>query len=123
MHKQFNNHGTKLFAKWKRGQDPTCDDPAEIHWENGKPASLDDHIRHLDETHLTKKIDGRIVRIMFPDIVADVRFDKNILRWVCQAPGQPRVIMELSDPDIDDYAIIAELYAYPLVYRAVIHRD
>jgi hypothetical protein len=123
MHNQFNNRGIKLFAKWKPGQDPICDDPAEIRWEDGKPASLDAYIRNLDETHEIKIINDQMVRIIFIGLVANVRFDREISRWVREAPDQPRVIMELSEHNLSDHQILAELHQYPLVYKAVIHRD
>ena len=123
MDNQINNHGIKLFAKWKPGQDPICDDPAEIRWHDGKPASLDDYVRNLDETQEITIINDQMVHIIFIGLVADVRFDREISRWVCEAPDQRRIIMELSDHNLPDHQIVAELHQYPLVYKAVIHRD
>jgi len=123
MHNQFNNHGIKLFAKWREGQDTSCDDPAQIQWEAGKPATLDDYIRHLDDTHVIRIINDQMVRTIFIGLVAHVRFDREISHWVCEAPDQPRVIMELSDHNLPDHQILAELHRSPLVYKAVIHRD
>lgn len=113
----------KLFAKWSRGQDPSCDNPIEIQWEDGRVASLDEYIRHLDDTHVIRIVNDRVVRITFPGLIADVRFDREISRWVCAAHGQSSIIMELSTHDVSDDQIVAELYTYPIVYKALIHRD
>jgi hypothetical protein len=112
----------RLFVKWARGQDPACDDPAEIQWGNGRRATLADYIHHLVDTSIATVQDGSLTCTFFPDLIADVRFDEDLSRWVCQPPDQPRVILELSGRDIGDDQIIAELYTYPIVYRAAIHR-
>ena len=112
----------KLIARWNRGQDPALDAPTDIRWDNGQCATLTDYIHHLDDTFVFTVQGGGFVRIAFPDVVADVQFDEDMGHWVCQPPGQQRILLELSNPNVGDDQIIAELYTYPIVYRAIIHR-
>jgi hypothetical protein len=111
-----------LIAKWKRGQDPAIDRPAEIRWSDGTPGTLTDYGRHLTGSSTsTHKDDGSLVIVMHPGLTAVVRFDHSICRWVCHAPNR-RVILELSDPDVADYQLIAQLYTYEIFYQPVIIR-
>jgi hypothetical protein len=111
-----------LIAKWNPGHDPAVDRPAEVRWQDGTTATLADYARHFPNTNtLTTNSDGSLVMVMFPGVTAEVRFDSSISRWVCQAPDR-RVILELSDPDVADYQIIAELSTHEIVYQPVIIR-
>jgi hypothetical protein len=111
-----------LIAKWAPGQDPTVDRPVSICWSNSAPATLDDYVLHATDTNACGHAkDGTLVMTMYPDVVATVRFDAAVGRWICEAPDG-RIILDLDDPGIADDQIIAELSTYPIVYRAEIVR-
>jgi hypothetical protein len=111
-----------LIATWNPGQDPAVDGPGDVRWEDGRPATLEDYARHgADTRSLTQERDGSLVMTMLPGVVADVRFDHAISRWICHT-SQRNVILELTDRDVSDEEIVAELSTYPVFYRAVIHR-
>jgi hypothetical protein len=111
-----------LIAKWNPDQDPTVDRPDSIRWDNGMPATLEDYARHLIDTNASDYgEDGTLAMTMYPDVVADVRYDRSISCWVCHGPDR-KMILELDDPDVADDQIIAEMSTHPVFYRAVIHR-
>lgn len=114
-----------LIAKWKPGADPAVEAPADIRWEDGRPATLEDYVDHLDDTHrLHHESDETLVCTMFPKIMAEVQFDPVISHWICEAPGHSEVLVDLPPtPDVSDDEIIAALYSSPIVYRATIRRD
>jgi hypothetical protein len=102
--------------------DPAIDQPSEIRWSDGMPATLDDYAQHqVDTNACAYAADGTLTMTMHPNVVAEVRFEREISRWVCEAPGR-RMILDLDDPGIADEQIVAELNTYPIVYRAKIIR-
>jgi hypothetical protein len=112
-----------LIAMWKPGQDPAVDGPADVCWGNGSPATLEDYAQHRAATNASAHSkDGAFTVAMYPDVMAEVRYDHSISRCVCQASDR-RIILELSDPDVADDQIIAELSTHPVFYRPVIRRE
>ena len=64
----------------------------------------------------------RIERHIFPDIVADVHYDT--VTGACGISGQgvePALLM-LKNPSATDDQIMEELYMFPIINRAHIHR-
>lgn len=111
-----------LIAKWTRQQDPSVDLPHTVHWSDGSTASTDDYLTHSLDTHTCKNgIDGMELR-MFPDIVAVVHYDRTSGAWVISGVGVKPTVLNISDRDASDDCILAELYTWPTVYRARIHR-
>jgi hypothetical protein len=102
--------------------DPAVDRPSEILWSNGEPSTLADYARHQVATSVSAyAADGTLVMTMHPDVVAEVRFKREIGRWICEAPDG-RIILDLDDEGVADEQIVAELATYPIVYRAAIIR-
>ena len=58
----------------------------------------------------------------FPDIVAEVYFDQRTRFWSLRGRGVIPWRMELTDPNVKDDQIIAELSTYNIVCRARILR-
>jgi hypothetical protein len=111
-----------LVAKWTWEQDSAVDPPASVKWGDGRPATLDDYVGHTGDTHvLVESTDGLECRI-FPDIVADVRYDAFARTWFVTGAGVETMSLDLSDLNATDHEITAALYELPTVYRAVIHR-
>jgi hypothetical protein len=113
----------RLIAGWKKDQDTTRDEPCWITWGDGTAATVDDYRKHQLDTRTLRFDDpDYIVLDMYPDLVADVTFDRDARDWVVRGPGVTTVGLELHDPNAKDEQIIAELHSFPLVYRANIIR-
>jgi hypothetical protein len=113
----------RLIATWTKDQDVGTELPSSLKWEDGTVATLDDYEKHQLDTHsLHAHDDGGMECHMFGDIVAEVTFDRYAQDWVVTGPDIASVGLELHDPNAKDEQIIAELYTFPLVYRADIIR-
>jgi hypothetical protein len=113
----------RLIAKWKPKMEPAYDEPSSVVWEDGTAATLNDYRTHELDTHSSHASDdGGTECHMFPDIVAEVTFDRDARDWVVRGPGVATVGLELHDPNAKDEQIIAELYSFPMVFRANIVR-
>ena len=100
------------------------EEPHFVKWSDGRAATVDDYRRHQLDTH-TFRVDGSnlLERHIFPDIVAEVTFDRDAKDWVVRGPGIATVGLELNNPNAKDDEIMAELYTFPIVYRAKILRS
>ena len=113
----------RLIAKWKPELEPAYDEPSSVVWEDGTPATLNDYRTHELDTHSLHATDnGGMECHMFPEIVAEVTFHRDVQDWVVTGPGVATVGLELHDPNAKDEQIIAELYTFPLIFRANIVR-
>jgi hypothetical protein len=113
----------KLIATWLRDQDISEEDPHSIRWEDGSVATLADYVRHSTDTHmwLGDCNDAQEMH-MLPEVVAEVTYDRLAGHWCIGGPGVCPNTLDLSDPNAKDEEIIAELYTFPIVYRARICR-
>lgn len=107
-----------LIAEWAFDQDPSADPPNAVRWANGSPATYNDYLTHMVDTHTW--VGGELR--MFPDIIADVNYNHSARVWVVSGDGITSVALDLTDPHAPDDQIIAELYTCPIVFRARIHR-
>jgi hypothetical protein len=113
----------KLIARWNGRNRNMNRLPDEVLWENGRRASLDDYRRHLDCTsRMVDTVPGCMEQHFEPDIVADVRYDHFAGQWAISGDGVEPTGLQLTDPNAPDEQIIAELFTFPVVYRARIHR-
>lgn len=113
----------KLIARWTGNNSDTNRPPDEILWENGKRATLDDYRRYLDFTSRNvASFPGLVERHFYPEIVADVRYDRFAGRWAISGDGVEPAGLFLTDPNAPDEQITAELFTFPVVYRARIYR-
>jgi hypothetical protein len=111
-----------LIAQWTLDQDSSIDPPRTVRWADSTPATHNDYLAHLSDTHIcVSSIEG-VELHMFPDIIADVRYDYSARTWVIGGIGITPVALGLTDPDTPDDHIEAEIYTYPIIYRARIHR-
>lgn len=117
------NSELALVSSWTPSQDPTVDPPAFVRWEDGSPGTITDYISHLDDTHkwVVDASEG-IQRICYPSLTALVKFDDVAGVWAVSGRGVTPAALDLTDPDAPDDQIIAELYTFPMVYRAQIVR-
>lgn len=111
-----------LIARWPT-EDAMLESPSVVRWEDGSPATLEDYHKHLVDTH-TWVLDSRggIEQRIFPDIVADVRYDPLAGVWGLSGQSVQPAALSLTDPNATDEQIVAELYTFPLTYCARIHR-
>jgi len=113
----------ELIATWTSGQDPSVEDPYAVRWIDGTPATLDDYRRHSLDTHTFLPYAGDAIELrMFPGVVAEVRYDEADGHWMVNGPGVSPATLDLTDPNALNEQIIAELYTFPVVYRANIKR-
>jgi hypothetical protein len=112
-----------LIAKWTIDQDPCTDTPAKVYWEDGSHATLNDYITHSLGTHaLMLGKDGGMECHMYPQVIADAHFDRSGQTWLVSGDGIEPFALQLNDPNATDADITGELYLFPVVYRAKIHR-
>jgi hypothetical protein len=113
---------TVLIAGWTLTQDPSIDPPHKVCWSDGTPATHNDYLTHLVDTH--RWIDGTdgMELHMFLDIIADVRYEDFARTWVVSGVGVTSASLDLTDPNAPDDQIKAALYSFPVVYSARIHR-
>jgi hypothetical protein len=112
-----------LIARWAANQDPSIESPNSVHWENGTPATHEDYLLHMLDTHtlVDDGEDGTAIR-MLPGIVAEVRYDHFAQTWAVGGIGVTPAALSLPDPNAPDDQIIAALHTLPTVYRPTIHR-
>ena len=112
-----------LIARWATHEDATLEPPHLVYWQDGTPATHEDYRNHLDDTHtwiITPL--SSIERRIFPDIVADVRYDTVAGNWAISGQGVEPAGLFLTNPDATDDQILEELYTFPIIYRHRIHR-
>jgi hypothetical protein len=113
----------RLIASWTPDQDPSTEMPTAVKWEDGTPATLDDFAKHqLDTYTLRTGRDGGMERHIFPSISVEVVYDWFAKDWVMKGSGVITAALELHNPDATDVQITAELFTFPVVYRANIVR-
>ena len=112
-----------LIAKWKPEQDCSVDLPHTVYWLDGSPATAEDYLTHLLDTHSFSSGTDGINLHMFPDIIADVQYDRISRAWVVSGVGVKPAVLNISDLNAPDDSILAELSTWPTVYRARIHRQ
>jgi hypothetical protein len=111
-----------LIAKWTIDQDAGVDPPRTVRWGDGSAATHTDSLTHLVDTHTwVSGVEGMELR-MFPDIIADVRYDEFARTWVVCGSGVTSAALDLPDPNAPDDQIKAALYTFPVVYQARVHR-
>lgn len=112
-----------LIASWARDQDLSVDPPRKVRWADGSPATLDDYHKHTLDTHKWI-LDGQgpVELHMFPSIVAEVSYDASAKVWTVTGQGVIPTTLGITDPEAKDDEIVAELYTFPIVYRALIKR-
>jgi len=113
-----------LIARWRRGQNPYLDNPVEIVWDGQGPATLDDYIEHQGCSHqyLRDQKTGAVEIRLWPEIVADVRWDATVGAWVVSGPCVNPATLPYLNRHAKDDQIIGALFRFPIVYRARIFR-
>lgn len=103
--------GQRLKATWESAWEPGVDEPSSVSWEDGRAATLEEFHAHEVDTHFWAEDDnGKMSKFMFPEIVGDVVFDRNVKDWVVQGPGVVTTALALEDPNAQDDEIIAALH-------------
>jgi hypothetical protein len=112
-----------LIAKWKPEQDCSVELPHTIYWSDSSPATTEDYLAHLADTHtFTMRADG-IALHMYPDLAVDVHYDPGAQQWMVSGHDVEPVALDISDHNAPDDAIFAALATRTIVYRVRrIHR-
>jgi hypothetical protein len=116
------NSELALIATWTTSEDPTTDLPSVVRYEDGTPTTEDEYLEHLNDTHRWDFGPEGVQRISWPSIVATVRYDPIASVWAVSGHGVTPSALDITDPEVPDDEIIAELYTFPMVYRAKVHR-
>lgn len=81
-----------------------------------------DYFAQVGDTHeLVNVTDGLEVRV-YPNIVAEVRFDAFARRWFVSGKDIETQALDCTDVNASDDQIMAAVFELPVVYRVVIHR-
>jgi hypothetical protein len=113
----------RMTARWDRHQDSSTEDPRSITWEDGTSATLDDFRSH--SSHTSRFVIGPQAKKevhIYPDIVADVYFDRYAKSWAIRGEGVTACALDVCDPLATDHDIIAALATLPMFYRVKINR-
>ena len=111
-----------LIARFGPGQRPFKEFPYSIRWENGTLATKDDFEAHILDTYaITGDVKKGMEIQMFPNIVADVRFDEASA-WVMSGHAVIPMTLDLTDPNAPEDQIIAKLSPRLVWYKSTIHR-
>jgi hypothetical protein len=112
-----------LTARWATDGNSTLEPPSLMWWADGTPAKLKDYQAHLSATHTWVITPLMSIECRFyPELVADVRYDGAAGSWVIGGEGVTSASLELPDRDATDDQIRAELFTFPVIYHARIHR-
>jgi len=98
--------------------------PSTIVWEDGSSATLEDYFAHRSDTQKWVSDPSGGIRLhLYPDVIADVRYDGFGRVWSISGDAIEPEALYVTDPDATDYEITLALSALPMTYRHVIHRD
>lgn len=112
-----------LKAYWNGCDELVMGPPDVITWEDGAPATMSDYESRLDDTYsLSIDGDGRIVKHMLSDVVAEVYFDRDDQSWALRGEGVEKSTLDLQDPKATDLQIMEVVQSLPTVYRILIFR-
>jgi hypothetical protein len=113
----------KLIAMWSHGQEPGIDEPSSVVWEDGSPASIADYRTHEIDTRIyCSDDDGEAQCHMFPDVIADVSFERDVWDWVVRGQGVITAALDVKNPKALDGDIYGALINLPTLYKARIIR-
>jgi hypothetical protein len=111
-----------LIAKWRPEQDCSIELPYTVYWSDGSPATSEDYLGHILDTHTVSNGVGGVDLRMFPNIVANVHYELLTRQWVISGDGVQPAALDITDRSAPDDSILAELATWPIVYRARICR-
>ena len=111
-----------LIARFSADQHLIYDKPDRIHWDSGRPASLETYRRHRADTHTLIQTTYGVELRMYPELVAEVRFDAFHQLWFVVPEGGEPISLDLRRPNATDLDIRAALFRFPVFYQARIHR-
>jgi hypothetical protein len=115
---------TKLVATWISEQDSSVDDPSTVVWEGGTQGTLQDFRAHGLDTHFWYTDErGCVQKHMFPYIVGEVSYEKNVEDWVVRGRDVVTTALNLKDPKAVDIHILAFLFTLPIYYKSQIIRQ
>lgn len=113
-----------LIARFDPGQRPLQEFPRDIRWQDGTLATKDDFETHILDTYaITGDVKKGMEIQMFPNIVAEVRFDARRAAWIMSGYAVIPTNLDLTDPNTPDDQIIARLDPRLVRYRFTIHRQ
>jgi hypothetical protein len=112
-----------LVAVWRADQNVDVDEPAEVHWGDGNPATLSDYHRHAGDTHQFREgASGQKECHIFTEIVADLAYDKERGAWRLTGKGVIEDTSDITDPLASDDDLYVYLMSLDIQYRTNIRR-
>jgi hypothetical protein len=111
-----------LIAKWKPEQDCSVELPYTTYWSDGSPATSEDYLEHMLDTHTFSNNAGGLELRISPAIIADVYFDLVARQWVVSGDDVHPAALNITDRNAPDHFILAELATWLIVYRVRIRR-
>ena len=113
----------KLLVYWGTDDEADLQIPKAVKWEDGTSATLDDYYKNQCATQTSESTDKGMVTVIFPDVVATVRFDVAKSHWLLQALSGGPIDLEQTDPNASDETLKWEISCYPVVYRTTFDRS
>jgi hypothetical protein len=98
----------RLLLYW--GPEETADfqTPAEVKWEDGSPATIEDYRKHQLCTQSVQPSEKGLVTVICPDIVAVTRYDSAKGHWVLYT-DRGTMDLDETDPNASDADLDAQL--------------
>lgn len=108
--------GTPPKSSTGRRPGGRCTQASDHHIVRSRPATPEEFLAHKEDTRSEWEMPDGTVLLVYPEIVAEVRFDLSFERWLVFGIGTEPIVLDLDDPEADDSAVLAhcesELYRY-----------
>lgn len=113
-----------LLAIWPKGRCPMLEDPWRIVWGDRTPATLNDYHTHQHDTTIQRRTpQGATILYLYPDVIADLRWDPWGGRWSLTGAGIRPVALWVDDPRASEDLLQFAIRGLPIEYRVIIHRS
>jgi hypothetical protein len=117
-------HLKRLIAIWFERENDDSGDPDIVVWGDGTVATVVDFRLHELDTHFYRASGyGWLEKHMFPDIVGEVSFERDLQDWVVRGEAVITFGLDLKDPEASESEIIGALYFLPIYYRSNVVRS
>jgi len=114
-----------LLVYWGAAETANMQEPEEIKWDDGSPATLEDYVRLSSSTQCSHGTERGMVTIFMPDVVAVASYDAAKGHWVVQEVGskaEPFPLLQ-TNPAATDEELQYEIANHRVAYRTTIDRS
>jgi len=114
-----------LIVHWGQAETADMQEPQEIKWDDGTPATLDDYIRLSSSTQCSHGTERGMVTIFYSNVVAVASYDASKGHWVIQEQGSrggPAQLLQ-TNPAATDEELQYEIANHRVAYRTTINRS